>query len=731
MRNFLTTLYIITFCLIGFSQSEVQSIEDQIYYLLNEARELKKDLDYSEAVRVCNEALELTSNINDYENEAIAHRILGEIYLDNNKFEDSYSSLRKATNLQLKYELKEELAKTKNTQGLLNIEQGYFQQAINSFEGALDIYQRLQLFSSKTEVLKNIGTVYLKQQEFQKANETFEIAFKDASKYALEDTKADIYLQNAKALLGLGEIAKAKADCIDAIDSGMANEYPWVVTEGHIVLSEIYEANNQIPQALNELKKHNTFRDSIFDLRKDRITASELAKFDFTSKETLIEQQNIDIQKNLEQLRINRNLNLLGAAFLILFLTFILYLYNNNKKRKKANVLLRDTNNQLTIAKDEAERASKAKAQFMSTVTHELRTPLYAVTGLTDLLLEQSPTQEQEQHLKSLRFSGDYLLNFINDMLDVNKIEANKIEIETIPFNLKKLSNNVLVTLNKAAEDNNTALNLNIDDSVPQNIMGDKLRISQVLINLVSNAIKFTKNGVVDVNIKKIRKENNTIRLLLEVKDSGIGISYDKQELIFESFSQGSVQINRKYGGTGLGLTIVKNLVELMGSKIELKSEPGKGTNFYFEMDFEIAEDHLVSTEENIVQPDDFFATFKNKHVLLVEDVKINQLITKKTLAKKEISCIAVDNGTDAISKAKEHDFDLILMDIHMPGISGIEATTAIRKFDNQTPIIALTAITIDQQQQEEFDNAGFNDILSKPFKADVFFNRIYEQLKK
>ena len=158
MRSFLIILYIITFNFIGFAQSETQSIEDQIYYLLNEARELKKDLDYSEAVRVCNEVLELTSNINDYENEAIAYRILGEIYLDNNKYEDSYSSLRKASNLQLKYELREELAKTKNTEGLLNIEQGYFQEAINSFEGALDIYQRLQLFSSKTEVLKNIGT---------------------------------------------------------------------------------------------------------------------------------------------------------------------------------------------------------------------------------------------------------------------------------------------------------------------------------------------------------------------------------------------------------------------------------------------------------------------------------------------------------------------------------------------------------------------------------------------
>ena len=457
-----------------------------------------------------------------------------------------------------------------------------------------------------------------------------------------------------------------------------------------------------------------------------------LKKFASEARERLIQQQNQEIKFTEEKLKQSHYIAALGAAFLILFLLFILFLYRNNQKRRKANQLLRDTNDQLRVAKEEAEKANKAKAQFLSTVTHELRTPLYAVTGLTDLLLEQNPNQEQAEHLRSLRFSGDYLLNFINDILDVNKMEANKIEIERIPFNLTKLARNVLVTLKKSADDNGSVLHLKMEDGAPNYVQGDSLRLSQVLINLVSNAIKFTKHGNVYLIIKKLSQHGDRVKLFFEVKDTGIGIAYDKQEIIFESFSQGSVQINRKYGGTGLGLTIVKNLLQLMESQIQLKSEPGKGTSFFFELEFDIAEQSEVEKLDAFsTDPAEYIDTLKDKTVLLVEDVKINQLITKKTLAKKNINCIAVDNGTDAVQKAKDETFDLILMDLHMPGISGIDATKAIRAFDKEIPIIALTAITIDEERQEDFDNAGFNDTLTKPFKSDIFFRKIYQQIKK
>lgn len=716
----------------GQGKRDVQETKEKIEELLQKARESKSILAYNEALNHCNEALDLSVEIQDKENEAKISRVIGELFMLNNNLDDAIDYLNKASIIQNSNEFHEELAKTRNTMGLVYIKKNNYTQALNYFDGALTLYRKLNLFSSQTEVLKNKGILYLSKEEYQTAYETFEEALDASKKYALEPTKAEILLHNSKALFALNRINEAITDCEDAIDIGLSNKYTNIVVEGYKTLSEIYEASNDISKAYEELAKYSKFKDSIFNLRSDKLAEEAKARFNFADKERQIEQQDLLIQQKEEQLKQSRILTILGLAFLVLFLLFILFLYRNIQKRRKANELLRDTNKQLIVAKETAEKATKTKAQFLSTVTHELRTPLYAVTGLTDLLLDQNPTKEQEGHLKSLRFSGDYLLNFINDILDVNKIEANKIEIEKIPFNLKKLTKNVLFTLNKSAEDNNTTLHLNFEETIPTNFIGDSLRISQVLINLVSNAIKFTKNGNIYLNIKSINQGVNNVKLLFEVKDTGIGISYDKQEIIFESFSQGSVQINRKYGGTGLGLTIVKNLLELMDSKIQLKSEPGVGTNFFFEIVLDVASDDFDEEKKtNNILPENYLEALKNKNVLLVEDVKINQLITKKTLAKKEIKCIAVDNGTDAISKAKEFDFDLILMDIHMPGISGIEATTAIRSFDKKIPIIALTAITIEEEQQEDFNNAGFNDILSKPFKTDIFFEKIYLQIKK
>ena len=714
------------------SYTELQKHRDEIDFLHEKADNAMTLLDYQTALDYCNEALNLALKIEDKAAEAKSYRKTGYLYYKNNDLTKALDYLIKASQIQVVEKLDQELAETRNVLGLVYTEKGEYQQALDYFDNALDLFKREQLFSSQTEIIKNKGAVYLKQGDYALANELFEDAFNRSNKYAMEYVRAELNLLNARALLGLNRTQEAINDCIDAIDIGKDNEYPWIITEGYRTLSKIYEGKGDINNAYAHLKHHNKFRDSIFDVRSERLTKEAIEKFASEARERLIQQQNQEIKFTEEKLRQSHYIAALGAAFLILFLLFILFLYRNNQKRRKANQLLRDTNDQLRVAKEEAEKANKAKAQFLSTVTHELRTPLYAVTGLTDLLLEQNPNQEQAEHLRSLRFSGDYLLNFINDILDVNKMEANKIEIERIPFNLTKLARNVLVTLKKSADDNGSVLHLKMEDDAPKFVHGDSLRISQVLINLVSNAIKFTKHGNVYLIIKKLSQHGDRVKLFFEVKDTGIGIAYDKQEIIFESFSQGSVQINRKYGGTGLGLTIVKNLLQLMESQIQLKSEPGKGTSFFFELEFDIADQSEVEKLDAFsTDTSDYIDILKDKTVLLVEDVKINQLITKKTLAKKNINCIAVDNGTDAVQKAKDEAFDLILMDLHMPGISGIDATKAIRAFDQEIPIIALTAITIDEERQEDFDNAGFNDTLTKPFKSDIFFRKIYQQLKK
>ncbi|MBK5212901.1 MAG: response regulator [Flavobacteriaceae bacterium] len=445
-------------------------------------------------------------------------------------------------------------------------------------------------------------------------------------------------------------------------------------------------------------------------------------------QETIASQQD-DLSKKEKSLFLGKLTGWLSIALILILSLLTLSLYKNNNLRAKANQLLQDKNTELQEAKENAEKASRAKALFLSNITHELRTPMYTVTGLTHLLLEEDPKPEQKEHLNSLKFSGEYLLSLINNILDLNKLEANKVEIEKVPFHLKKRIDGVFIALKKSAEAKNNTLHYEYDTSLPNEVIGDSLKISQILINLISNSIKFTENGTIWVRVRNEETSDNKVVVHFEIEDTGEGISKKKQNTIFESFSQGSLQINRKYGGTGLGLSIVKNLLELMGSKINLESKLGKGSKFWFDISYEVPENANAEMDINeieIVLNDEYL---ENKTVLIVEDNKINQMITKKILEKKKMVCTVVDNGMDSIKLTKEKDFDLILMDLHMPGISGIEATEKIREFNKTVPIIALTAITIEENL-EEFYKAGFNEFIPKPFNADDFFEKINRVLK-
>ena len=427
--------------------------------------------------------------------------------------------------------------------------------------------------------------------------------------------------------------------------------------------------------------------------------------------------------------KLSKITTVLSVSIIGVFTLLTLALLRIINSRAKTNQLLQKTNDELLLAKEKAEKANVAKAQFLSTITHELRTPLYAVTGLTHLLLEGKPTAEQKEHLNSLRFSGEYLLSLINNILDLNKLEANKVEVESVAFDLRKRISDVLIALNKPASNKKNKLNFEFDEAIPQKIKGDPLKVSQILINLIGNSIKFTTNGVINIRVKQIDDdiENNKIKLFFEVEDNGIGISKDKIDSIFDKFSQESSIINKKFGGTGLGLSIVKNLLLLLNSSIQLESTKGKGSRFYFELDFttfNIEETSLNHKESKITN----FDLLKEKKVLVVEDNKVNRIITCKILSNHNLHIDTAENGEIAVEKASKTKYDLILMDIHMPGISGVEASKQIRIFDMSTPIIALTAVTLSDHIEEFYAN-GINDVIPKPYNVDDFFKTIERNL--
>jgi PAS domain S-box-containing protein len=392
--------------------------------------------------------------------------------------------------------------------------------------------------------------------------------------------------------------------------------------------------------------------------------------------------------------------------------------------------LIKTKQKELIQAKNAAEAAAKEKQQFASIMSHEIRSPLNAVIGITNLLLLEDPKPEQIEELNTLKFAGENLLMLVNDILDFNKIEAGKLQLEKTVIQLKSLVKNLHNTFQYKANEKNITLRSNVDNDLPETVLGDPTRIAQILTNLLSNAIKFTENGFVELSLRKMKStEDGFVKVRFEVADSGIGIPKNKHHLIFESFSQANTDTNRKFGGTGLGLTITKKLIQLHKSEIYLQSEEGKGTTFYFDLLFEI--DNNITFNESGKNIKTRTKDLVGKKVLLVEDNAFNQLIAVKFLEKWEAKVDVADNGLIALKKIEANSYDLILMDIQMPEMNGIECTHAIRKSNNEKiknlPIIAFTAAA--DTETDKMIAEGMNDSISKPFNPDELFKKILNNL--
>ena len=625
------------------------------------------------------------------------------------------------------------LGKAYGLYGLILTRTGDYKKSEIYLKKADDIFIKLSDDANRANIILGLAILNLKKDNPKVALNYLDavIPMFDSPQTRYQKGLAYIYKAEALTLINENPIQLQQANnALNRADEIMSGKnYSMLQLNSYRIKQLLAEKQNDIGTALFYSKKYQAKNDSI--LLRNLMAISRGAEVQTLSNlnETLSKYKS-DIAKKNRAIDFNKMGTGLSVALIVILSLLTLSLYKNNNLRAKANELLQDKNNELLLAKEKAEKASLAKAQFLSTITHELRTPLYAVTGLTHLLLEENPLAHQREHLNSLKFSGEYLLSLINNILDLNKLEANKVEMEKTSFSLEKRIKDVLVALKKSADDRKNKLVLNFDPDIPSKLAGDPLKLSQILINLIGNSVKFTQNGRIDVRIKILERINNKALLHFEIEDNGVGISAKKQKTIFETFSQGSLQINRKFGGTGLGLSIVKNLLELMNSKIHLESQLGKGSKFSFKISFDVAEESLKNSKEEKEQAKNIDYIFlENKSILVVEDNKINQMITKKILEKNKMLCLVADNGMDAIKLVRKNNFDVVLMDIHMPGISGIEATKKIRAFNKELPIIALTAVTIDENL-DEFYRAGFSEIIPKPFKTEEFFEKIHRTLE-
>lgn len=380
-------------------------------------------------------------------------------------------------------------------------------------------------------------------------------------------------------------------------------------------------------------------------------------------------------------------------------------------------------------ARERAEQSRKFKEQFLANMSHEIRTPMNAVVGMTNLLLKTDTTPLQLKYLKAIKQSADNLIVIINDILDLSKIEAGRLEFEAVDFSLANAIQGVVDTIMFKTEEKGLYLKTNIEESLPSIVVGDPVRLNQILLNLASNAVKFTEIGGVTMNVSRGSTHNGKTNIKFSVTDTGIGIPEDRLDAIFESFSQADSTTTRKFGGTGLGLTISKQLVEMQGGHIGVTSIVGTGTTFFFELPF--AEGKLREELDNVTSKGTLSGN--GIHILLAEDNAFNQIVAQDTLESMfpGISIDVVENGKQAIDKLQQRNYNLVLMDLNMPVMGGLEATRAIRLLDGprkETLIMAMTA-SATQEAIQECIEAGMNDYISKPFVPEELEAKITKLL--
>lgn len=713
----------------GYSQSvykDVGKISDSTDYYLEIGlfnKEAKKS--YTKAILYTEKAIEYAKK-NDLDNKlADCYLQLATIFYELEKNDLAIDYYIRAISIYSKSEPKSNIALSYYGLGKCYLKKNNIAFAEIYFEKAAVIYKKLNFLEAIELINLQKAIIKKEKRKFDEATTILKGVVDNISDDALLSTKTEAYIQ-------LGEIEITKKNYNQAINylnlanqTNETNNNDFQLTKRiYKLLSTTYEKNKNVSSSNFYLKKYVSLTDSIGKYYNNYVAENTVDKIQFDKQLKTIEQLDKEKKSQQKTLRFSKLISILSIALISILSLLSLSLYKNNKIRISTNKLLKEKNKELTIEKEKAERASKARADFLSTVSHELRTPLNAINGITYLLLQEKPKASQLNYLKSLEFSGNYLLNFINDILEINRLESDKVTIEKINFNIAELTENIVISFKEFIHENNIKCHLNIDKSINYNLKGDPTKLSQILINLLNNAIKFSKNGDVWLTIKNKTEKNDIVTLYFEIKDNGIGIPKDKQEAIFDSFSQGSVEINRTYGGTGLGLSIVKKILELMGSEIHLTSESGKGSTFSFELEFE--KGGATKIKEVKIKPD--LILLNEKKVLLVEDNKINQMITQKMLEKRGISCNIIDNGEDAIEDVKVNDYDLILMDVHLPGINGTEATTEIRKFNSHIPIVALTAISLNENR-EMLLSYGMNEVITKPFEPEHFYTVVTKYL--
>ena len=403
----------------------------------------------------------------------------------------------------------------------------------------------------------------------------------------------------------------------------------------------------------------------------------------------------------------------------------IVPLLHEGSSFKKINILdisdIKQARAEMQLAKERAEQAVLVKTKFLSNMSHELRTPLNGIIGTTNLLFQEPLLQEQKRYFDVLKYSSEHMLSLVNEVLDFSKIEANKMELEKATFSLKGMVDNLHQLFEKQFAEKQLAFEFDFDDKLQNNYIGDQTRLSQVLSNLISNALKFTAEGKVVVTVTRVAQNSNACTIRFAVKDTGIGIPEDKQQMIFDRFTQMDSATTRKFGGTGLGLSISVKIVELFGGRLDVESVEGEGSVFSFAIQLGVVHQAVSYVNEKKVEE---LCSLKGMNILVAEDNVFNMFVAKAVLEKWGIIITEAVNGREALDKFNDGQYDVLLVDLDMPVMDGYELLDNIRRDNKKIPVIAFTA-AVFENIQAQLINKGFNDYISKPFRPEDLHEKI------
>ncbi|MBL0683125.1 tetratricopeptide repeat-containing hybrid sensor histidine kinase/response regulator [Aquimarina mytili] len=721
-------LYSIVF--IGLNTSKngqpTQITNDSVDVLIKKSIELYYDYKIKESLDSAIKVVDYAHELDNINFKYRAHYIIASNFEVIEDFKNAKNHYQEA--LKFAKENKDSVFIIRSLNGLGNVHIELDKDITNSvsyYNKALDLAKRAKIKKEQFGPVLNLAWAYIDHNKFDTAFpyliEAMDLADDWGGLYASNDVK---YLLG-RYYAGKGNFVKANALFNEVIKATEEKQALTILTDTYKAKSDLFEEIGETDSALFSIKKFLFYKDKFFD--EEKLKQVEIAKVNFSIDEYQRELESIQKEKQyLAKIARNNIAITFTSIGLILLLVVIFFFYRGYRSKKKLNKVLKEKNEELLEAKTEAEKLTSVKSQFISTVSHELRTPLYGVVGITTLLMEDSDiTTKHKKLLNSLKFSGDYLLDLINKVLKISKIESDNEKLTKTPTNLLQLSQNLLHSFDYQAKNKNNELVLEVQKELPEILLVDSLKLSEVLINLIGNSSKFTENGKIHLRIKINSIEDDEIQVRFEVEDNGLGIPEDKKEFVFEKFSQIGREFN-KLEGTGLGLSIVKNLLEMMDSKIYLDSKEGRGTKFYFDLKLEII-DEKEDTKIKLNGQDE---TNVYRKILVAEDNKINQIVTKNLLDLIGYECTIVENGFNALQMVKKESFDLILMDLNMPYLNGTEATKRIREFDKTTPIVALTASELTEVQ-EECMAIGMNDIINKPLNKNDLRNIILKNLVK